>query len=398
MRRWKILKVVVVLSVAAGVFSGVGGVFAQGGPDRITIQATDVFPTDLAYDQARDRFLIADATDGAIYAVAADGALTSLVSGEALGFVQSMTVDAATDSLIVVASDQQIGGGQFGFGPGGPGGALAPGETPVAPPAGQGAPGEAPQAGQLPAEMPTLDPNFNPSTVVLVYNLATGAQTRSVDLTGVAPGSLHLGGAVALDASGNIYVADRLGGVVYMVDPSNGVYYLENAALSSQGMAGLNDLVYLPAANCLLVTQTRSGTLWKVPLDNPANVTQVTLPEGTAALRSIMVDAAGNLVALTGGRGMGGPQAGGNPGAAPEAGAAPDPAMLTASLVTLSSGDNWASAAVLSQVEVEGGLSSGAVLRGSEVYVLRGGFRGVPDGSADAAANPVEIVRLSPGA
>jgi hypothetical protein len=138
--------------------------------------------------------------------------------------------------------------------------------------------------------------------------------------------------------------------------------------------------------------------LWKVPLDNPANVTQVALPEGMAALRSIMVDAAGNLLALSGGRGMGGPQAGADPGTAPEAGAAPDPAALTATLVTLSSGDNWASATVLSQTEVEGGLASGAVLRGSEVYVLRGGSRGAPDGSADATASPVEIVRLSPGA
>ena len=299
MRRWKMLKAVFVCGVIAVVFVGVGGAFAQGGPERITLQAGDVLPSDLAYDQARDRFLIASAADGAIYAVAADGTLTPLVGGAAPGFVQSMTVDAATDSLIVVASDQQIGGGQFGFGPGGPGGVPAPGETPVAPPSGQGAPGEAPQPGQFPAGMPTLDPSFNPSTVVLVYNLATGAQTRAIDLTGVAPDSLHLGGAATLDANGNIYVADTLGGVVYMIDPSNGVYYLENAAFSGQGMAGLNDIDYLPAANCLLVTQTRSGTLWKVPLDNPANVTQVALPEGMAALRSIMVDATGNLLALS---------------------------------------------------------------------------------------------------
>jgi|GEM_PF-1715724 len=398
MRRWKILKAVFVCGVIAVVFVGAGGAFAQGGPERITLQAEDVLPGNLAYDQARDRFLIAGATDGAIYAVGGDGTLTPLVSDEALGFVQSMTVDAATDSLIVVATDQQMFGGQFGFGPGGPGGVPAPAETPVAPPSGQGAPGEAPQPGQLPAEMPTLDPDFNPSTFVLVYNLATGAQVRAVDLTGVAPDGLHLGGAATLDANGNIYVADTLGGVIYMIDPSDGVYYLENAAFSGQGLAGLNDIVYLPAANCLLVTQIRSGMLWKVPLDNPANVTQVALPEGMAALRSIMVDAAGNLLALSGGRGMGGPQAGADPGTAPEAGAAPDPAALTATLVTLSSGDNWASATVLSQTEVEGGLASGAVLRGSEVYVLRGGSRGAPAGSADAAANPVEIVRLSPDA
>jgi hypothetical protein len=181
---------------------------------------------------------------------------------------------------------------------------------------------------------------------VQVYSLATGEPQRTVDLTNVAPEGAHLGGAAALDSAGNIYVADSLGGLIYMIDPSGGTYYLENAAFTGSGFGtGLSAIVYDSAGNSLLVTHSGASALWRISLSDPANPVQVTLPTEVTAGRD-----------------------------------------QTLTLVKLSSSDGWTSASVTGQVEITE-FGQDAVIRGSDVYMLSGGFGFFGRGNG-AAATP----------
>jgi hypothetical protein len=218
-----------------------GGALAQGIPDQITLQTTAFFVRAMAYAAARDRFLVAGGGDGTVYALGADGSLTAVVVSEQSSII-GMEVDPASDSLVLLVSDQAGMGGMFGgMGGGVPGNGQQPPAEGQAPAGGQPpADGQAPQPpadGQLPDGM-TLPVDFNPSMWVVVYSLANGSLLRSADLTGVVADGTHLGSDLALDASGNVYVADRMGGVIYMVDAAGSVYYMQNATLSGMGLSG----------------------------------------------------------------------------------------------------------------------------------------------------------------
>lgn len=386
-------KAALMLCSLLAVLAVAGGALAQGIPDQITLQTTDFFVSAIAYDAARDRFLVAGGGDGTVYALEADGSLTAVVVSEQPNII-GMEVDPASDSLALLVSDQAGMGGMFGgMGGGMPGNGQQPptdGQAPAGgqqPPANGQAPadGQAPQPpadGQLPEGM-TLPEDFNPSMWVVVYSLANGSLLRSADLTGVVADGTHLGSDLALDASGNVYVADRIGGVIYMVDAAGSVYYMQNATLSGMGLNGIGYV------NGALLVQSMQGGLYKVPLDNPDNVTQVTLPETLTSLRDIVVDAAGNVVALTGGMDQ------------------------TPAAVVLTSADGWATASVVNQVELTGMATTG-VLRGSDLYVVLGGFggRGMggnggnppanTDGSAPSGEapqrEPSQVVKVSLGA
>ena len=376
-------KVILVLSLVMGVLGSASGALAQGMPERITIQTGDFLPSVLAYDPARGQFLVASAQGGSIYTVGADGALTPVISDDSLTSVRSLHVDAASDSLIVVDTSVAGLGGQ-GFG----GGRFGNGNAPSGTPSADFTPGAFPtpdgtrQPGQGPDGAPAVNAeNFDASTSVHVYSLATGEALRTVGLTDVAPEGAHLGGAAAVDSAGNIYVTDQLGGLIYMVDPTGGTYYLENATFSGGNSgAGLSGIAYDSASNSLFVTHNGDQALWRVPLSDPANPVAVTLPAEVANLRGVLADGAGNLLAMTGGQNQ------------------------AALLVKLGSSDGWASATVSAQVELAE-VGQNAALAGSDVYMLSGGVfgffgRGNGAGAApdtSATPSPIEIVRVASG-
>jgi sugar lactone lactonase YvrE len=373
MRAKSALKMFSILALSVAPLATLPTALAQSGPDRIVIEQEGLFPGGVVYDADGGRFLVSSRAGGTIFAVADDGTATPFIQDETLTSASAMHIDAATHTLYVVSSDA----GGFGFGMSGPRAEGTPfeGTPPFELP-----PGSTPEPGQLPAGTPEpgqrpagFPEDFNPSTSVLAYDLATGTRLRTVDLMGVAPGSPHLGSDVTTDAAGNVYVTDSLGGVVYMVDPAGSTFYLQLDALGDQSY-GLSGIAYHPDG-FLIVAQAMQGTLWKIPLDNPANVTQVALAEAHVGMNSIMFDAAGNLIVVTGGR------------------------AESASVLVLRSDDGWASAAVDRQVAVEPGATTG-VLRDGDVYLVYGGNRPVGSDAAAASGGPAatgttELVRVN---
>jgi hypothetical protein len=108
------------------------------------------------------------------------------------------------------------------------------------------------------------------------FNPSTGALLSYVDLGGLRPALPHFANDIAVDSQGNAYITDSLSPIIYKVD-AQGVasVFLENSQLSGGTGFGLNGIVFHPDGY-LLVAKTNDGTLFKVPVANPASFTAVT--------------------------------------------------------------------------------------------------------------------------
>ncbi|PCJ66101.1 MAG: hypothetical protein COA58_08495 [Bacteroidetes bacterium] len=115
---------------------------------------------------------------------------------------------------------------------------------------------------------------------IIVYDLLTGNKIRTTDLSGLIAGG-HLVNDVTIDNNGNIYVTNSFSPVVYKIDASGNASILVNDVQFTPPMGGfgLNGIVYHPD-NYLIVGKYDEGKLFKIPLNNPTNVTQITL-DGT---------------------------------------------------------------------------------------------------------------------
>lgn len=130
------------------------------------------------------------------------------------------------------------------------------------------------------------DPGFgiktDPSTVgqlaqIIVYDLLTGNKIRTTSLSGMIEGG-HLVNDLTIDNNGNVYVTDSFSPVVYKIDVLGNASILVNDVRFTPpvGGFGLNGIVYHPD-NYLIAGKYDEGKLFKIPLNNPTNVTQITL-------------------------------------------------------------------------------------------------------------------------
>jgi len=112
---------------------------------------------------------------------------------------------------------------------------------------------------------------------IIVYDLSTGYKIRTTDLNGLLAGG-HLANDVTVDNGGNIYVTDSFSPVIYKIDASGNASILVNNSDFTPpiGGFGLNGIVFHPD-NYLVVGKYDEGKLFKIPLDNPDNITEITL-------------------------------------------------------------------------------------------------------------------------
>ncbi|MBX3064185.1 MAG: hypothetical protein KF726_14505 [Anaerolineae bacterium] len=367
------------------------------GQETITLSDASIIPESITINPATGNYLVGSLTTGTIYEVAADGTTTPFIQDSELTTSSGITV--ADGKLFVVSSGLGSMIGRFRGGQGGGAGQGGFQGTPPAdftPPTGGGG----------------FFGNLNSSIYLFVFDLNTKARLFKIDLTNVAPstGALNIRFAndVAVDAQGNAYVTDSIAGAVYRVDPSGNPAYLSDPkfGIDLAGMIGgrfggggqggqggqtdqgtpaapgagagggfgggfggiggfdnrlgLNGIVFDPSGY-LLVDKSGEGKLFKIPLDNPANITEVTLPEPITGADGMRLTDDGKVVVIS-----------------------------AQTVYILSSTDSFATASIDQKITVENGAVS-AVIKDGSIYVLHssfGGGRGAGQATPDPAQTP----------
>lgn len=230
-------------------------------PEMIVAERGGFIPEGLEYDSKNGRFLTGSLSEGTIFQVHPDGRVTPVVSDPDLRASVGIEVDEPRDRLLVANSDDSVfrgdGTGQAKLG---------------------------------------------------VYNLTTGERIAMVDLaaaiTDAPDDAVHFANDVAVGGDGTAYITDTRMNVIYRVTPDYQASVLHRFE-PMEGLA-LNGIVYHPSGYLLVAS---GATLYKVPLDDPAQAKQVTLPEPvpgqdgmlwTADERLVIVSNSNNrVVALT---------------------------------------------------------------------------------------------------
>ena len=202
---------------------------------RVTVASPALYPEGLEHNPKTGEFLLGSIRKGKVVAVAPDGAVRTLIEDERLRSVVGIRVDAARGRLLINNADYGV------------------------------------------AER--SEPSDKFSTAALgIYDLETGAPLQYVNLSGLRLGENRFVNDLTVDAEGNAYVTDSLAAAIYKVTPAGEAsVFLTHERFRGDGF-NLNGIQY-HRDGYLLVAKKSDGSLFKVPLDNPATFSEVSLPQ-----------------------------------------------------------------------------------------------------------------------
>ncbi len=218
-------------------------------PDNITIHEPGLYPEDVKWDSARQRFLVSSVTHGSVSIVRDDGTLEPFIDGKGIKSSIGIHIDRVRNRLLVAAADFSAVNG-----------AKVKGEAKLA-----------------------------------IYDLTTGKRRRLVDLAKLSPQERHLANAVTVDPQGNAYVTDSFAPLIYRVTPAGKVsVFLEDPILSGKGV-NLNGIAYHPSGFLLFVVGSQKA-IYRVPVGKPGKAVRVRISELVKA-DNLTLRPNGNLVA-----------------------------------------------------------------------------------------------------
>ncbi|WP_428261687.1 hypothetical protein [Haliangium sp.] len=222
--------VVAGIGLAVAGCGGAGVVSFEGSGPSLTVRKPALYPETIEYDRGRGSFLLSSFREGRVYAVDDEGEVSLVVDDDRLCSVLGLAVDATRGRLWAVTSDLGVSVKESARGP-------------------------------------------KKLAAVGVYDLATGEPVDYVDLAALTPGD-HLANGIAVDSDGNAYVTDSFSPVIYKIDAQGRAsVFLRDEQFAGDGIS-LNGVVVHPDGY-LLVVKKSDGTLFRVPLDDPARFSKV---------------------------------------------------------------------------------------------------------------------------
>jgi len=231
---------------------------APEAPARISVPQAALSPEGIQWDEANKRFYVSSRTKGTVGTVRDDSTYTEFGKDSRLISTIGLNLDAGRQRLLAAVSDN-------GFNP-----------SVV----------NAPTKGKLAA--------------LAIFNTSTGALSSFVDLGGLRPTQMHFANDMAVDKDGNVYITDSMSPIIYKVDlQGTASVFLENAQLSGGTGFGLNGIVYHPDGY-LLTAKSSDGTLFKVPIANPAGFTTVTKTQSLVGADGLLLFDNSTLLVVAG--------------------------------------------------------------------------------------------------
>ena len=203
-------------------------------PDVVAFTQAGLYPEGVQYDAAGSRFLVSSQTRGALGQVNDGGTYTQFADDPVLVSTIGMHLDAGRNRLLVAVSDPGYNAAR------------------------------------------TSAATQRKLAGLASFNRTNGQRLAYTDLGSLRPALNHFANDIAVDAQGNAYVTDSFAPIIYKVDAQGvATIFLENSQLSAPaGKFGLNGIVFHPDGY-LLVVKSDEGSLFKVPLANPAGFTKV---------------------------------------------------------------------------------------------------------------------------
>lgn len=265
-------------------------------PEEIVIDMAGILPEGVAYHPTLSGFLFGSLSEGTIRRVDLQGNVTEFADAEGLVSTVGIHVDEENSRLLAANSDRS--------------------ERDLA--------------------------------SLFAFDLETGELLYSADMTDLYTESEtpHFANDVTTDDEGNAYVTDSFAPVIYRVTPEGEAsIFAQNEGFGVEGF-GLNGIDYHPDGY-LLAAVSASGALYKIPLDDPSNVTQVQLPY-PVGIDGMALDDENNLVAV----------------ARPQ-----DGEGNRQVIAVLSSEDDWQSADVRIAAETSGAATTLALADGAAYYI-----------------------------
>ena len=227
-------------------------------PARISVPQAGLSPEGIQYDEANQRFYVSSRTKGTVGTVRDDSTYAEFGKNSRLISTIGLNLDAGRQRLLAAVSDN-------GFNP-----------------------------------SFLNQPTFRKLAALAIFNSSTGALTGFVDLGGLRPTGMHFANDIAVDKDGNAYITDSFSPIIYKVDlQGNATVFLENAQLSGGTGFGMNGIVYHPDGY-LLAAKTSDGTLFKVPISNPAGFTTVTKTQSLVGADGLLLFDNNTLLVVSG--------------------------------------------------------------------------------------------------
>lgn len=275
-------------------------------PELISFTNENLFPEGVVYDARRSRFLVTSLKKGMIGSVNDDGVYTPVIQDERIVSAIGIHIDEDRDRLIVCVSDPGV------------------------------------SVRTAPATQKKL-------AGLGVYSLSDGKNLFFQDLAAKdrRPGAAQFANDATVDGEGNIYVTNSFSPVIYKITPDYQVSeFVRNRRFAGAGFR-LNGIDLF--GDALIVANSGAGTLTRIPLDSPQEMTEVKLEQPLFAADGVTRINDNELVVVTNS----------------------PVGELKPTAYFLKTDDNWASAKITKQVTKDWQFPTTADVRDGEVYVLQ---------------------------
>ncbi|MEQ1877851.1 MAG: hypothetical protein ABL958_14510, partial [Bdellovibrionia bacterium] len=212
-------------------------------PSTLTVKAAAIYPEGIAFNQKTSEFYVSSLRKGTIGVISQKGVYSEFAVDENLVSTVGMLVDAPRNRLLACVSDPGVG--------------------------------------------LKTDPKHKERIAwVVAYDLTTKKKVGGVALGKLKKGK-HFCNDLTVDAEGNIYVTDSFSPIIYKIKGYTPTIFVESDKFVGAGF-NLNGIVY-HSDGYLLVAKYNDGTIWKISIKDPADITQVTLPAAYSGLDGLVL-------------------------------------------------------------------------------------------------------------